>query len=532
MNPKIKFFFTLLIPTFFASCSDGNSDIPQPESSDMTKQITIQLDTKFQTIEGFAASDAWAGNYVGKYWSENQKDGISKLLFSSSITNNQPQGIGLSMWRFNLGGGTTEQGENSDIPDKSRRAECFLNADGTLDWTKQAGQQYFLEKAHEYGCRQFVMFSCTPPVHHTLNGKGYSRNGAYANIKPDCYVPFADYMADVADYFKKTKNIEFTFISPVNEPQYDWNSSGQEGTAFQNSETKKLVVELDRAIESKQLNNTKILLGEAADWEYLYKVKNGAGRSNVINDFFDPSSKNYIGDLKHLYPAVTAHSYWTDGTWANLSSYRSQAATAAATRGLKLHQTEWSMLGDGYGDGFPGHDKASHLDIALYMSRVIHSDLTVANVSSWSYWTSMDVERWNHKSRFFLIQLTPAGGAYGDIAQSGSHEASKNLWVLGNYSLFIRPGFQRVGLNIANPSNTFFGSAYLSPDSNQLVVVYTNISNRSIGLDTSMPGLNREVSSVKRYTTSQSQNLVEEELASDRCTVQPQTVVTLVYQLK
>lgn len=536
MKFKLGILISTLAIALFSACSDDHSTIVQPddqgpEASDMTKQVTIQVDTKFQTIEGFAASDCWTGNYVGKYWSQTQKEGIARLLFSSSVHGTQPEGIGLSMWRFNLGGGTAEQGSESGIEDKSRRAECFLNANGSLDWTRQAGQQYFLEKARDYGCQQFVMFSNTPPVHYTRNGKGYSNSGAYSNLRTDSYTLFANYMAHVADYFKREKNIEFTFISPVNEPQYNW-ESGQEGSGWQNSEIKTLVTELDKALEEKQLTNTKILVAEAGDWEYTYRVKDGAGRSNVINDFFDSSSANYMGDLKHLYPAIAGHSYWTDGSWNTLTSVRSQVAAAAAARNIKVFQTEWSMLGDGYADGYPGHNNASHLDIALYMSRVIHTDLTVANASSWSYWTSMDVDRWGHKNRFFLIQLNPADGAYGDIAGSGSHQATKNLWVLGNYSLFVRPGFQRVGLEIANPSTTFFGSAYLSPDNKQLVVVYTNISTRSIGLDVAMPGLNSEIESVKRYTTSLGQNLVEQELPHDKCTIQPQSVMTLVYQLK
>ena len=69
------------------------------------------------------------------------------------------------------------------------------------------------------------------------------------------------------------------------------------------------------------------------------------------------------------------------------------------------------MLGDNYSSSeFVGYEQASEMDIAFYMSKVIHNDLTVAGVSSWSYWTSMDVSRWGHKNRFLLISLVPAGG--------------------------------------------------------------------------------------------------------------------------
>lgn len=515
------------------ACSDNSGNIPEPEAADLTKQITINAATRYQTIDGFAASDCWVPNYIGKHWTESAKEGIARLLFSPTVSSGQPQGIGLSMWRFNLGGGTAEQGYESKIEDKSRRAECFLQANGTLDWTCQAGQQYFLAKAKEYGCKEFVMFSNTPPVQYTRNGKGYSAMGADSNLKDDCYAPFAGYMAEVAHHFKKQKGIEFTLISPVNEPQFNWNAPSQEGSGWKNSQIKRLTVELDKALEAKGLSNTKILLAEAADWEYTYKEKSSADRSDVIRNFFDTSSANYVGNLGHVLPAIAGHSYWTDGSWSTLASTRSGVASAASARGLKVYQTEWCLLGDGYNsDGYPGHEKASYLDMALYMSKVIYHDLTAANASSWSFWTSVDMERWSQKCRFHLVKVTPSGGPYGDITESGTFESTKNLWVLGNYSLFIRPGYQRVDLKITNSSNAFFGSAYLSPGGDKLVAVYTNLTAKSIGLDTRLEGTGKSIVEVKRYTTSQTDDLKEETLTSDRCTIQPQSVMTLVYQLK
>lgn len=524
----------LLSLTLFSclSCSDDNdNNHTPPEPADITKQVTINAGIRYQTIDGIGASDCWVPNYIGRYWTEDAKEGIARLLFSSAVSSGQPQGIGLSMWRFNLGGGTAEQGAESEIEDKSRRTECFLQADGTIDWNRQQGQQYFLQKAKEYGCNEFVMFSNTPPVLYTRNGKGYSANGAHSNLKEDCYTLFAEYMAEVTEHFKKTKNIEFTIISPVNEPQYNWNEPSQEGTAWQNSEIKRLTVELDKALESKNLNNTRILLAEAGDWEYTYKEKNDAQRSNVMYNFFDSQSENYTGNLKHVFRGIAGHSYWTDGSWNTLNSVRSQVARSAAAYNLKVYQTEWSMLGDNYSDGYPGHEKASYLDMALYMSKVLHSDLTVANASSWSYWTAMDAERWSQKCRFHLVKVTPAGGDYGDISESGTYEATKNLWVLGNYSLFIRPGYQRIDLSIANTSNSFFGSAYLSPEGDKLVAVYTNLTSKSIATDTGIKGLKGKTTSIRRYTTSLTEDLKEEELTDDYCVIRPQSVVTLVYQL-
>ena len=95
--------------------------------------------------------------YVGKYWT-NSREKITELLFSSEIQAGSPKGIGLSMWRVNLGGGTAEQGDASDITDKSRRAESYLTNDLTLDWNRCEGQRYFLNRAKEFGLRKYRPF--------------------------------------------------------------------------------------------------------------------------------------------------------------------------------------------------------------------------------------------------------------------------------------------------------------------------------------------------------------------------------------
>lgn len=104
----------------------------------------------YQTIHGFGSSDAWNAEYVGKYWSTNVKDDVAKKLFSKTVdVNGNPQGIGLSRWRFNIGGGSAEQAD-ATIGAEERRVECFLNEDGTYNWNKQFGQQWFLNQAKTF----------------------------------------------------------------------------------------------------------------------------------------------------------------------------------------------------------------------------------------------------------------------------------------------------------------------------------------------------------------------------------------------
>lgn len=533
MKLKYSFILPLLFP--IAACSDDSPSTPgidNPDGPDIThsveKLVTVDAGQTFQTIAGFGASDCWSPAFVGKTWTKGRAD-ITELLFSSEITEGQPNGIGLTQWRVNLGGGSAAQGDASGIEDKSRRAESYLKDDLTLDWNRCEGQRYFMNRAKELGCNNFVLFSNTPPVQYTYNGKGLSARGSSSNLKPEHYDDFARYLADVAAHYEG-EGYNVTHISPVNEPQYNWDS-GQEGSGWTNDEVARLARELDASLTAQNLS-TDILLGESGDWEYLYKVKTDANRSNVLSAFFTPGTTAYVGDLPHVKKLICGHSYWTDGTWDGMRTVRSQVAQAAARYGLDVWQSEWSMLGDGYSSAeFVGYDKATEMDIALYMSKVIHNDLTVANVSSWSYWTSMDVSRWGHKNRFLLISLVPAGGENGDIEQEGTYRATPTLWVLGNYSRFIRPGYRRISLSL-NESRSFFGSAWISPEKNKIVAVYTNFADKAVRLGETRVGWGGEPKSITTYTTTGSKNLQKAVVeAGSQVVIEAGSVTTVVYNL-
>ena len=136
-------------------------------------RIRIDPSVSCQVIDGFGASDAWQCQFVGQHWPRAKRERIADLLFSRELDpEGNPRGIGLSLWRFNLGAGTAEQGEASGIRNPWRRSECFRNPDGSYDWSKQSGQQWFLQAARQRGVERFLAFVNSPPVHLTRNGKG------------------------------------------------------------------------------------------------------------------------------------------------------------------------------------------------------------------------------------------------------------------------------------------------------------------------------------------------------------------------
>lgn len=489
--------------------------------------ITVDLDTKYQTIKGFGASDAWNCDYVGKYWNDSIKEKIAELLFSKDFDNQgNPIGIGLSRWRFNIGAGSFEQGNLSNIELEERRVECFLNQDGTYNWNKQLGQQYFLKKALEYGVEELIAFVNSPPIFFTKNGKANSDNkskGGSTNLKDSYYSKYVNFITDILVHFAN-EGINFSQVSPINEPQYEWNK-GQEGCPWQNHEIKRLICALDSAFNSKNLH-TKILFPEAATYYDLYKIHDNPNTSNQIQEFFDKESKLYIGNLKKLLNGVCCHSYFTDYNDEIIKETRSNAWNKANKYGIELYQTEYSLLSRYFDSKFEN---------SLFLAKIIYADLTIANVSIWDFWTTLERERWNHLNRFYLIRLIPKDGNYGDLTKGGTIEIDKNLWILGNFSRFIRPGYTRIKLIGANDLSSFMGTAFISNDLQQLVIVLINYSGnkKRIKLQLKNNSNHVKIKNISTYITNSQLNLQKQAINNKNIINLPaKSVVTVVTNLK
>jgi hypothetical protein len=81
-----------------------------------SQTLQFNKDKTFQTIHSFGASDCWSLAFVGKYYPESKKKQIAEWLFSRETDQHgNPKGIGLSLWRFNIGAGSAEQGAASKI---------------------------------------------------------------------------------------------------------------------------------------------------------------------------------------------------------------------------------------------------------------------------------------------------------------------------------------------------------------------------------------------------------------------------------
>ena len=467
---------------------------------DTTIIVQIDFNKRIQTIDNFGSSGCWFSEGIGKYWPAAKREKIAELLFSKKMdAAGRLQGIGLSAWRFNIGAGTMEQGDSSGIKDFRKRSDSFLNRDGTYDWSKQSGYRFFLQKAKDYGVENLFAFSNSPPVYFTKNGLGFKTEKDYrSNLREDAYGAYATFLGKVIQHFDQL-GLHFNYISPVNEPQWDWAhpymQASQEGSPWRNEEIFNIVKTLNATLNQEHLTS-KILVSEAGSLNYLYAGSGATSRQ--IQNFFDPLSKLYMGNLSHVPKIIAGHSYYTESNPSELINVRKQLADTVKSFGLNYWQSEYSMLADGFREGEKG--RRSSMDCALFLSRVIHTDLTIGNATAWQFWNAYEPGSAEFNTRYYLIALNPDADF-----KNGEFSVTKNLWALGHYSRFIRPGMSRItteveGSNATEIEKNLLISSY-TDKSNRLVLVATNCeaSQKAIKLD--LHNHKRKYKKVTRYLT-------------------------------
>ena len=492
-------------------------------------RIRVNTADSFQTIDGFGASDAWRCQFVGRDWPIAKREHIADLLFSRDTdTNGNPKGIGLSLWRFNIGAGTAEQGDASGIRNPWRRAECFLNADGSYDWSKQAGQQWFLKAARRRGVEKFLAFVNSPPVQFTRNGRGYAAKGdTHLNLQPGKLGLYAEFLVQVMEHFEKS-GLPFNYLSPFNEPQWNWDQANQEGTPARNADLYPLVRELSRQLAERKLS-TQLVIGEAGTIGHVAKVMDDDGRDNQARFFFDPASPTYVGALPNVAPIISAHSYFSVWPLSQQVEYRQMLhlALRAANPKLGYWMSEYCILQRNREiRGGGGRDLG--MDTALYVARIIHHDLTLAEARSWQWWTALT--QCDFKDGLLYLDDGTRGntGRMGaetsSLMRDGVVRESKLLWVLGNYARFVRPGMTRVACAIEPEScyvDGVLASAYKGPD-NKLVLVLTNLSREEQHCDLGLAG------QFDVFTTSEKANLARTERNGSDIALAARAVVTCV----
>src|SRR5437016_9175144 len=194
------------VSVFVTSCSSSkHAARPAPKT---TTTIATPADLTVvrvaaapaQTIDGFGASGAWWPNDLVRFPLSVQKR-VADMLFS-------PQGIALSGYRHNIGGG----GVGVKTP---ARAPKQVPAD-TAGLT-------FVRAANDARVPVLTGFVNSAPPQFTTNGKSCG-----GSLKPGSEAAYARYLASIVKRLAEDEHVTLKYVSPMNEPDNNFGDCGQE----------------------------------------------------------------------------------------------------------------------------------------------------------------------------------------------------------------------------------------------------------------------------------------------------------------
>ncbi len=353
-----------------------------------------------QTIDNIGASGAWWVNDL-KNFDPKVRARVARLLFSED-------GLDLSSYRYNIGGGGT------GVTYAPRAPEDFLAPDGGYDWSKDEAGRYFLRAAAEYGVEDLIGFVNSAPAAWKTNGKSCG-----GHLKAENEQDFAKYVADVTDHFAG-QGVRLDYISPFNEPTNSFDSCGQEGMLVDVPQRDDIVRALGAEQRTRHQKATII-----AD-ESTSTVKFNAEVPQWISQ---PGTAQYVAKLAH-------HTYDNPG-----DADRAQVYETSRAAGKESWSTEICCFGKG-GTGW-AQEYDPTIDGGLNLSRIVYKDFATAHDSAFQWWvalsemtgsdpTARNDEGWNDG----LIYYDP------DYAKNGNQTLyfTKRYYALGQYSRFVRPG--------------------------------------------------------------------------------------------
>ena len=406
-----------------------------------TTVYVIDKDIKYQEIDNFSASDAWRMDFVGKNWPSEKKEHIADLLFKHEFDKDgNPIGMALTNWRVNIGAGSYENRGNNEVTSTWNRTECFLLPDGRYDFTKQAGQQWFMNAARERGVNDFLFFTNSAPYFMTRTGSTLSGDNVCVNLQKDKFDDFARFLVSCVQHFTEG-GYNIKYVSPLNEPNVEWHTnSWQEGTFATKADIYRMVAELDKAI-SESGANTKIVIPEMGEMKMLFEVDADERiPDDIIRSMFYDDGAYSVMQFKNLYNCIAAHDYWTAYPPSLLVGIRAQVRDSIAGNGrdTKFWASEYCILEKNEEITMPPSPVKS-INLGLYVARLIHTNLAVANASAWQWWTAVSL------NEDVPIQLLPLEASSGEsVKYDGRVVTTKMFWATANYSFFVRPGMRRV----------------------------------------------------------------------------------------
>jgi O-glycosyl hydrolase len=367
----------------------------------------------------------------------------------------------LSHYRYNIGGGGV--GVNQPAPGesrlgpRSRAPQTTYVSRNHYDWSHDSGGTAFLHYAAEYHVPDIEANINSAPRAFTTNHRSCG-----GRLKASAIPAYVRYLAKVVRHAHDVWHATLSFVSPMNEPDYNRSDCTQEGMSVPPHER----VNVIRALRAA--------LRQGAPYAHVI-----ADESSLVETQFAPEARQWLsaGGVSRSLAALAIHVYDFPSN-ATLA----RAASLARRYGKQLWMTEICCMvgpanhprfGQGYNPGMAG---------ALPMAHMIWKDLTYGHMSTWDWWTAASPSLGCDPATSRRCATAPnPHGFNGSLLYYDPHYGTdhnyaiyktKRFWTLGNFSRFIRPGAVRHPIS-GSPAGVYL-LAFADAGAWQLVAINQN----------------------------------------------------------
>ncbi|KAI0831031.1 glycoside hydrolase family 30 protein [Hypoxylon sp. FL0890] len=353
--------------------------------------ITINLDQKYQTIDGFGCSEAFQRAVQISQLTEEQQQYTFDLLFSTT------KGAGLSILRNGIGSSpdmssdhmVSIQPKNPGGP-SSPPHYVWDGSDNKQLWVSQ--------EAIKRGVKTIYANAWSAPGYmktnnNDANGGTLCGVGGASCSSGDWRQAYADYLVQYIKFYLEA-NVTITHLGFVNEPDL---TTSYASMRFSGSQAADFIKVLGPTLEKANLSSVGINCCDTEGW---------SSQAGMLSQ---------LSSVDSLISTITAHSY-TSSPGSPMNTRRRVWQTEAADLNGQW-QGGWYSNG-GAGDG-------------MTWANNIYTAVVNANVSGYLYWIGAQTGSTNSK----LVRID------GDKVTP-----SKRLWAFGQWSRFVRPGAIRVGI--------------------------------------------------------------------------------------
>ncbi|KAF8148371.1 glycoside hydrolase superfamily [Mycena galopus ATCC 62051] len=372
---------------------------------------------------------------------ETVRQNLSNLLFS-------PTGLGLSSYRYNIGGGGV------GVINPVRAPQTFYVSPGVYNFSADPEGVFWMQQANSHAVPITAFVNSAPPQ---LTSNKASCGGSFINGTGAAY---GKYLADVISHWRST-GLMINFISPMNEPDNSMGtpgSCGQEGMEVSANQGRKRPF---HGAGKRGLSTEVGILGDES-----------SSLSLAVSEY-----PIWLPSVASKLAAIVHHTYDFPSD-ASYTSFVNTVKSQAPGKEVCCSLGTAAGAGRGYTQGFD-----PTITNALMFSGLVFQSLVLASEPHYDFWTLVS------NGAFFVWMLSPHQRDLPNDPQSVGwtdgmiyydDHLTKHFWTYKHFGNFVKPGSVRLPLTGSDVREWMM--AVSTPTTYSLILMNPNTTDNARGV--------------------------------------------------